>query len=84
MVPPVVVAATTSRKDAYTVMFYKSAGCLLLFLAGFFPAEATLELPNISGIDNQLLRNLEVDNFFSYWTIFKNDNGIKISGKIIY
>ncbi|KAK4879967.1 hypothetical protein RN001_008113 [Aquatica leii] len=60
---------------------YKSAGCLLLFLAGVFTATANVELPNISGINSQLIQNLGVENFFSFWSIFKNDSDIRISDK---
>lgn len=61
---------------------YVKAGCLLLFLTGILPVKATnIELPNVTLIDNQLLQNLGVDNFFSFWSVFKNNNDIKISGK---
>lgn len=76
-----VIVATTSKKHVYTVMYQSVAGCLLLFLTGCLPVNANIELPNISGVNNQQILNLGVDNFFSFWSTFKNENGIKITDK---
>lgn len=39
-----------------------------------------LELPNVSGINRDLTGNLSVDQFFSLWIIF-NDDDVQISGR---
>lgn len=39
-----------------------------------------LELPDVSGIDRELTSNLSVDQFFSLWIVF-NDDEVQISGK---
>lgn len=78
-----VIVATTSAKDALSVMIRRSvAGCLLLFLAVcLLPADANIELPNITAISKQQILNLEVDNFFAFWDTFKSENGIQITDK---
>ncbi|KAF5303168.1 hypothetical protein FQA39_LY10081 [Lamprigera yunnana] len=75
-----VIVATTSKKHVHAVM-YKCAGCLLLFLACVFTATAGTELPNISNINHELIRNLDVENFFNFWSTLKNDSDVKISDK---
>lgn len=40
----------------------------------------SLLLPNTTGIDGQLTANLQVDNFFSLWLVFNNDD-VKTSGE---
>uniref|UniRef100_A0A1Y1L633 FAS1 domain-containing protein n=2 Tax=Photinus pyralis TaxID=7054 RepID=A0A1Y1L633_PHOPY len=78
-----VIVATTSTKDALSIMTRRSVvGCLLLFLAGYLlPADANIELPNITAIGKQQILNLEVDNFFAFWDTFKSENGIQITDK---
>lgn len=45
-----------------------------------FRGNATLRLPNTSGIDGHLTAELKVDHFFSLWLVFNNDD-VKMSGK---
>lgn len=39
-----------------------------------------LELPDTSGIDREFIGNHSVDQFFSLWIVFNNDDGVQISG----
>ncbi|KAG5897261.1 hypothetical protein JTB14_013162 [Gonioctena quinquepunctata] len=43
-------------------------------------ADSSTLLPNTSGIDGQLTANLKVDNFFSLWLVFNNDD-VEMSDK---
>lgn len=44
---------------------------------------ATLILPNTSGIDGHLTADLKVDHFFSLWLVFNNVE-VKTSGKVAH
>lgn len=55
-----------------------------VFIVAIFLAvlrgNATLLLPNTSGIDGHLTADLKVDHFFSLWLVFNNDD-VKMSGE---
>lgn len=50
------------------------------FFLVIFRGNATLLLPNTSGIDGHLTADLKVDHFFSLWLVFNNDD-VKMSGE---
>lgn len=52
------------------------------FFLVIFRGNATLLLPNTSGIDGHLTADLKVDHFFSLWLVFNNDD-VKMSGESI-
>ena len=59
--------------------------CLIFFLTlSIFGIILTksLQLPNMSGISRELTGNLSVDQFFSLWIIF-NDDDVQISGTLL-
>lgn len=68
-------------RAACSVMSSRSV-TILVFIAGLLTTEATLRLPNTSGIDGQLTANLGVDHFFSLWLVFNNEE-VQMSGKKI-
>jgi hypothetical protein len=51
----------------------------VLALVSISVTAATPQLPDTSGIDYVLTDNLNVDQFFSLWLVFNNDD-VKMSG----
>ncbi|XP_018321992.1 transforming growth factor-beta-induced protein ig-h3 [Agrilus planipennis] len=57
-------------------MIRQAGICLVLILcvSDVFPTDRVFRLPNISQIDDQELKSIGVDRFFSLFSVFTNDN----------
>lgn len=58
----------------------RAGGFIIAIFLAVFRGNATLLLPNTSGIDGHLTAELKVDHFFSLWLVFNNDD-VKMSGE---
>lgn len=63
-----------------SVLIQIISGDVLLTPTNQQQSTLSLLLPDTSGIDGQLTANYNIDNFFSLWLVFHNDD-IKVSGK---
>lgn len=61
-------------------MYLKYSLCFFAFLFVGAVRSKGIELPNVSGISRELTGNLTVDQFFSLWIVF-NEDDVQISGK---